>query len=183
MKKIPYLLILILITSNLFAQSVNTLTDTEYFITQAGSILETNLLYKSGKQYQNPYRKIDFSLSEYTNLDNDSVIKGIKLLCITDYLTKQTRSYYSFLDVTEINKLLDWIVTVEQTPLLKNNQAIYYIPTKGKLMLSVINSNGKKQFQYFYNKYDYSTAVNFNMEVIQSLQDFLFETKDLIFNK
>lgn len=180
MKTIYLFIGFIFLTSFTFAQEKNVITDIERFITQPGSILETNLLHKNGKQYQNPYRKIDFSLAEYANMTNDSVIKGIKLMCITDYITNQTRIYYSFIDIAELDRLLNWIETAKKTPLLKKDQAIYFIPEKGKLMLGVIKSDGKKYFQYFNNKYDYSTSVHFDMDVLHSFQEFLNKVDEKI---
>jgi len=173
MKTFISYLVFATIASTMFAQNVESITNIETFITQSGSKLETILLHKNSKQYQNPYRKIDFSLIQITNIVNDSIMHGIKLMCITDYLTKQTRVYYSFLDFNEINSLLDWIETVKRTPLLKQDQAFYFIPKKGKCMFCIINNNDRKYFQFIQNKNDLSTAVYFDMEVFNIFEEFL----------
>ena len=89
MKKYFILFCIYIITSNLSAQESDQYTNVENLFNSPGTIKESNIFYKAGKNYQNPFRRIDFSYAKYEKLEDEIIVYGVKLACITDYITKQ----------------------------------------------------------------------------------------------
>ena len=179
MKKLIVLFSAILFLGQLSAQEDRQFSNVELFITKPGrNYLESVEIYKPGKQIQSPYRRLDFMYVKYKDLDNDSVMYGIRLLCITDYLTNQNRIYNSILDSDEIDPLIKWIKYArEKASTLVEYQTISYVSKKGLLMFSVFSENKKVYFRLTNNKYYFSTAIFFDMVVLDNFLTFLEEIK------
>ena len=179
MKKIIVLISLVLFLGQLCAEEETQISNAELFITKPGrNYLENVEIYKPGKQIQSPYRRLDFMYVKYKDLDNDSVLYGIRLICITDYLTNQNRIYNSILDTDEIDPLIKWIkYAQEKASTLVEYQTISHVSKKGLLMFGIFKENKKVYFRLTNNKYQFSTAIFFDMAVLDDLMTFLEEIK------
>lgn len=178
MKKIFTLIIIYLIASNLYAQGSDQYTNIEKLFNSPGIIKESNIFYKEGKNYQNPFRRIDFSYNKYENLEDSTIVYGVKLACITDYLTKQNRLFYIYLHTDEVDKFIHWLKDMQsKTPELSQYERMYYVPSKGSSMYAVFKENNKNYIQFIPNKHDLSTAVSFDFKVLEDLLYFLVEVK------
>lgn len=178
MKKYFILFTICIITSSLSAQEGDAYTNIENLFNSHGTIKESNIFYKEGKNYQNPFRRIDFSYAKYEKLEDNTIVYGIKLACITDYLTKQNRLFYIYLDTDEVSKFILWLKDMQsKIPELSEFERTYYVPIKGSSMFAVFKENDKNYIQFVPNKHDLSTAVSFDFKVLEDLLYFLGEVK------
>ncbi|NVO09739.1 MAG: hypothetical protein HXX16_07255 [Bacteroidales bacterium] len=171
---------LVLFFGQLFAQdNLGQFSNAELFITRPNrNYIESFEIYKPGKQFQNPYRRLDFIFMKYKDLDNDSIIYGIRLVCLTDYLSKDTKTYNSILDMDEIDSLIKWIkFSKEKASELVEYQTISHVTKKGLLMFGIFNEKGKLYFRLTNNKYDFGTAIFFDLSVLDNFLAFLEEVK------
>ena len=178
----------ILLIGQLFAQeNRQAYSNVELFITEPGrSYSESFEIYKKGKNFQSPFRKLNFVLVKYKDLDNDSVMYGVRLFCIHNYPSSSNSSpnykiLNSVFDIGEIESLISWIKLAQgKVPEIIENQTISYVLEKGPLMFGVFKERKKVYFRITFNKYDFSSAIFFNISVLDSFLVFLEEVQSKI---